>query len=82
MNTERMKKSLLELINNKREEMIETANREGYTSVLAVQCSQDLDKLLNEYQRLLLNEQKPKRGAFQHFVPNMKLFSFQDTFSY
>ncbi len=82
MDTDRMKKSLLELIDNKREEMIETANREGYTSEVAVRCSQDLDLLLNEYQQMLIDEKKPKRGPFQHFVPKMKMFSLQDTYSY
>ena len=82
MNTDRMKKGLLELINHKREEMIITANKEGYTSEVAVKCSQDLDKLLNEYQQILLDEKKPKRGSLQHFVPKMKMFSLQDTYSY
>jgi len=82
MDTDHMKLRLLELINHKRKEMIETANREGYTSELAVKCSQDLDVLLNEYQQILLDEKKPTRGPFTQFVPKMNMFSIQGTYSY
>ncbi|PGT87844.1 aspartyl-phosphate phosphatase Spo0E family protein [Bacillus sp. AFS040349] len=58
MNNNSLKTKLLETINIKRKEMIETANKEGYTSELAVQCSQDLDLLLNEYQQILHRREK------------------------
>ncbi len=82
MNSEPLKIRLLELINNKREVMIETANREGYTSEQTVKCSQDLDLLLYEYQQILIEEQKPAPGPFHDLVQRLKLFSYQDTFSY
>ncbi|MDX8360360.1 MULTISPECIES: aspartyl-phosphate phosphatase Spo0E family protein [Bacillaceae] len=42
--------NLLQMIENKREEMKEIAEREGLTSDKVIRCSQELDKLLNDYQ--------------------------------
>ena len=66
MNRERLKAKLLETINNRREEMIITANREGYTSESVIKCSQELDILLNKYQQILLEEEQ-QVGRFQWF---------------
>ncbi|MFV2045964.1 MULTISPECIES: aspartyl-phosphate phosphatase Spo0E family protein [Metabacillus] len=82
MNNDSLKTKLLETINIKRKEMIETATKEGYTSELAVQCSQDLDLLLNEYQQMLIEEKKPKVAPFQDLVHSMKLFTYTDRYSY
>lgn len=82
MNNDSIKTKLLETINIKRKEMIETANKEGYTSELAVQCSQDLDLLLNEYQQMLIEEKKPKVVPFHDLVHSMKLFTYADRYSY
>ncbi|TXC91537.1 aspartyl-phosphate phosphatase Spo0E family protein [Metabacillus litoralis] len=83
MNYNRMKTKLLEKIDHKRHEMIETANKEGYTSETAVKCSQDLDLLINEYQLLLIEEKKSSatRPLYQ-FVNSMKMIAFNDRFSY
>lgn len=42
-------------ISIKRKRMIDCALRKGFTSVETIQYSQELDALLNEYQRLLEN---------------------------
>lgn len=82
MNNDRHKTKLLETINSKRQEMIETANREGYTSEIAVKCSQDLDLLLNEYQQILIEEKKPAPRPLKEFVHSMKLLTYKDTYSF
>lgn len=45
------KKRLLESIGAKKEEMIRLAFLRGFTSHETVRCSQELDGLLNEYQK-------------------------------
>ncbi|WP_077622190.1 aspartyl-phosphate phosphatase Spo0E family protein [Sediminibacillus massiliensis] len=45
------KKSLQEKIRDKRKQMIQVANLYGFTSLITVQHSQELDVLLNEYSR-------------------------------
>jgi stage 0 sporulation regulatory protein len=81
MNHDRLKAKLLETINNKRNEMIETANREGYTSETVVKCSQDLDMLLNKYQQILLEEKERTTGPFHDFVHTMKMWTFTERYS-
>ncbi|MCA1029421.1 aspartyl-phosphate phosphatase Spo0E family protein [Bacillus timonensis] len=44
---------LLQQIDEKREEMIQIGMKTGYTSDKTVSCSQELDQLLNQYQREL-----------------------------
>ncbi|MDN4524395.1 aspartyl-phosphate phosphatase Spo0E family protein [Fictibacillus fluitans] len=44
-------KGLLESIGAKKEELIRLAFLRGFTNHETVQCSQELDGLLNEYQR-------------------------------
>lgn len=55
---------LLEAINKKREEMIKTGLEKGLLCEETIHCSQELDKLLNCYQNLLLegNYSKSSRG--------------------
>ncbi len=43
------KQDLLTLIEQKRQELIQVAMKNGFTSSLAIRNSQELDKLLNEY---------------------------------
>nr|WP_272885571.1 aspartyl-phosphate phosphatase Spo0E family protein [Fictibacillus marinisediminis] len=50
-NVEYRQKWLLESIGAKKEELIRLAFLRGFTSHETVQCSQELDGLLNEYQR-------------------------------
>ncbi|KKI93922.1 hypothetical protein WQ54_02445 [Bacillus sp. SA1-12] len=80
MNRDRLKAKLLETINNKRQEMIETANTEGYTSDSAIKCSQDLDMLINKYQQILLEEKASTTGPFYEFVHTMKMWTLSDNF--
>lgn len=83
MNRDRLKaKQLLDTINHKRQEMIKIANREGYTSGIAVKCSQDLDLLLNEYQHILLAEKEQNTGPFQDFVHSMKIWKLANSIHY
>ncbi|WP_042356169.1 aspartyl-phosphate phosphatase Spo0E family protein [Bacillus rubiinfantis] len=44
-------KELVALIEKKRLELIKAANTNGLTSSVAIRCSQELDQLLNEYNR-------------------------------
>lgn len=48
--------TLLELIEQKRTEMIQIAMLHGFTSSIAIAFSQELDKLLNEYNRLFIQK--------------------------
>lgn len=72
MNQGRLKTKLLETINCKRGEMINTANKEGYTSERTIKCSQELDMLLIQYQHLLIKEENRKTGALHGFFHAMK----------
>lgn len=49
-----LKKEFLELIEKKRAELIQAAITNGLSSSVAIRYSQDLDKLLNEYNRTYL----------------------------
>lgn len=44
--------ALLKEIDRKREEMVSVAQQTGFTSEETVRCSQELDKLIYEYQTL------------------------------
>lgn len=46
---------MLEEIKVKREIMIDSANKNGYTSEETIKYSQELDELINEYQRTIPN---------------------------
>lgn len=50
-----LKQDLLTVIEKKREELIEIAIVNGLSSSLAVRYSQELDKLINMYNRIYLN---------------------------
>lgn len=50
-----MKKDLVTLIEKKRAEMIHVAITNGLTSSIAIRYSQELDQLLNEYNRKYKN---------------------------
>jgi stage 0 sporulation regulatory protein len=49
------KEVLLKRINTKRKEMLYVAEMRGLRSKETVKCSQELDNLLNTYQRFILN---------------------------
>lgn len=65
---------LLVCISKKREEMIAEANASGYTSDQTIKCSQELDQLLNQYQRLKVNSCKKVR--FRQFLRQSILFFY------
>jgi len=46
------KENLLQLIKQKREEMMEISNIHGVASEVTLKCSQELDELIIRYQRL------------------------------
>ncbi|MBD1380373.1 aspartyl-phosphate phosphatase Spo0E family protein [Metabacillus arenae] len=74
------KEQLMTIINEKRKLMMESAETHGLTSSEVVRCSQDLDKLLNKYQQLLLEEEQRVYGPFQEFVTKMKSWTFKDKY--
>lgn len=53
-------------INAKREEMIQLGMAKGLLSEETISCSQELDKLHNEYNRLLINERQPQPVSFYY----------------
>jgi hypothetical protein len=48
------KDDLLLLIEQKRAELIEVVNKNGFTAPIAIRYSKDLDQLLNEYNRIYI----------------------------
>ncbi|MDZ5473368.1 aspartyl-phosphate phosphatase Spo0E family protein [Bacillus sp. 31A1R] len=50
------KQDLLTLIENKRAELIQVAMKNGLSSSIAIRYSQELDTLLNEYNRLFIKK--------------------------
>jgi hypothetical protein len=57
-----MKQDLITLIENKRAELIQVAITNGLTSSVAIRYSQELDKLINEYNRM--NIKKVSSSAY------------------
>ncbi|GIN61299.1 hypothetical protein J27TS8_12920 [Robertmurraya siralis] len=49
---------MLDEIQKKREKMIETANRKGFTNDDTIRYSQELDQLIYEYQCLFSNKRE------------------------
>lgn len=50
------KQDLIQLIEQKRLELIQVAMKNGLTSSIAIRTSQELDKLLNEYNRIFIKK--------------------------
>jgi hypothetical protein len=50
------KEQLITLIEKKREELIEIALKNGFSSTIAIHYSQELDELLNEYNRVYIKK--------------------------
>ncbi|WP_045515771.1 aspartyl-phosphate phosphatase Spo0E family protein [Neobacillus niacini] len=59
------KVDLEEAINEKRAEMIELGMAKGLSCEETVVCSQELDRLLNDYRRLTANQGRSKLTLFQ-----------------
>nr|WP_263327431.1 aspartyl-phosphate phosphatase Spo0E family protein [Neobacillus sp. Marseille-Q6967] len=72
-----MKLEDLELaINEKRDEMIAIGMTKGLSSEETIYCSQELDKLLNDYNRVLSDYEK--RQAIRNF--KQQIYSLQKHF--
>lgn len=56
-----LKQDLLSLIEKKRAELIQVASQNGLSSSVAIRYSQELDHLLNEYNRIYIKKN-------QHYV--------------
>ncbi|MDR0136972.1 aspartyl-phosphate phosphatase Spo0E family protein [Metabacillus idriensis] len=78
MTIEMSKSQLLASIDSKRKEMIDTARTGGYTCESAVQCSQELDMLLNKYQQILFEEENRTNPPFLQFIESMKKWTARD----
>jgi hypothetical protein len=67
---------LEEAINEKRAEMIELGMAKGLSSEETVLCSQELDRLLNDYRRLTAMQGRSKYPLFQEefltFIHNVQ----------
>jgi hypothetical protein len=67
---------LEEAINEKRAEMIELGMAKGLSSEETVVCSQELDRLLNDYRRLTAMQGRSKYPLFQEefltFIHNVQ----------
>jgi hypothetical protein len=50
------KEQLITLIEKKREELIQIASQNGLNSTIAIHYSQELDELLNEYNRVYIKK--------------------------
>jgi Spo0E like sporulation regulatory protein len=50
------KEQLITLIEKKREELIQIASKNGLNSTIAIHYSQELDELLNEYNRVYIKK--------------------------
>lgn len=66
---------LEEAINEKRAEMIEIGMEKGLSSEETVLCSQELDRLLNDYRRLTAMQERSKYPLFRE-----ELLTFIDNF--
>ncbi|WP_074432859.1 aspartyl-phosphate phosphatase Spo0E family protein [Neobacillus jeddahensis] len=51
-----VKQDLIKLIEKKRAELIQVASTSGLTSSVAIRYSQELDHLLNEYNRIYIQK--------------------------
>ncbi|MDM5297665.1 aspartyl-phosphate phosphatase Spo0E family protein [Bacillus pumilus] len=72
MNMYIRKEQLLLSIDEKRKQMVEAAQVEGYTGETTIKYSQELDNLMNEYQHLLFHE-KQSVASFHDIVCHMSL---------
>lgn len=51
-----LKQDLLSMIEKKRADLVRVATRKGFTSSGAIRYSQELDHLLNEYNRIYIKK--------------------------
>lgn len=53
-----MKEELLKMIEMKRSELFEIVSKNGFSSAISIKYSQELDKLLNQYNHEISNFNK------------------------
>jgi stage 0 sporulation regulatory protein len=63
-------------ISEKRREMIATATNSGFTSEDTIKVSQELDELINQYHRLVINKNKIEQSSFQKYIKQTLLFFY------
>lgn len=68
---------LMSEIQNKREEMLLLANKFGHTDGVTIKCSQELDELIYQYQRLTQTKMEAKRKTL--FCQLMKKYLYSGT---
>lgn len=68
INSQSRAEQMLEEIKVKREIMIECATRNGFTNEKTIKISQELDELINEYQRSFQVEAKPNENVGYAFI--------------
>ncbi len=59
---------MLEAIKVKRESMINCANKKGFTCEETIKFSQELDILINEYQKVTLHSNEEVKFAFKQMT--------------
>jgi stage 0 sporulation regulatory protein len=62
---------MIEEIKLKRELMINSANTRGFTSEVTIKYSQELDELINKYQKVMEQSSKPNdeiKFAFKQMI--------------
>ncbi|MGE6631138.1 aspartyl-phosphate phosphatase Spo0E family protein [Bacillus sp. NPDC077027] len=74
MNIHLIKEQLMVSIDEKRKQMVEAAQVEGYTGKTTIKYSQELDNLMNEYQHLLFHEDQSV-ASFHEIVYQVRLLS-------
>ncbi|MGG5253156.1 aspartyl-phosphate phosphatase Spo0E family protein [Neobacillus sp. SM06] len=71
-NSNRRAVKMLEEIKAKRESMIHCASQNGFTNEMTIKLSQELDELINEYQRTFRSH-KESENAGKTFVKMVKV---------
>ncbi|WP_342434088.1 aspartyl-phosphate phosphatase Spo0E family protein [Neobacillus sp. FSL H8-0543] len=59
---------MLEAIKSKRESMINCANKKGFTCEETIKYSQELDLLINEYQKVTMHSNEEVKFAFNKMI--------------
>ncbi|MFC4320553.1 aspartyl-phosphate phosphatase Spo0E family protein [Litchfieldia salsa] len=67
-------------ISEKRQEMIAIAKIAGFTNEDTIKISQELDELINQYHRLVINvrkqEEQHEQPSFQKYIKQSLLFLY------
>jgi stage 0 sporulation regulatory protein len=74
------RQKILTQIQEKRERMIDSAKKYGYTSECTIRCSEELDQLIFEYQREKQNDKKQKKKIKIKFSLKLMIPTWHDKF--